>query len=330
MTCETPGAPCGSGLTCGDDHLCFASAPCTHPDATTPPDACLASELDLDGDCIMDAMDDCIAPAADALGDVDNDGLDNGPDPCPWDRVTTDDTDGDSIPRPCDPSPNQSGDRKRCTMAFSSTDLTGQLWGKRGNNDLLWTTTTANKIRGDGASQQASIRALESFEGAFATTYDAVVTLRGGDSATFTLWVRASDQTHRAQDGQNPRPHSRADCLLVGHRRILPWPHHAPWRLVTHCSSAVLPDGQPSARSRTSCAAPRALLGRRMTRRHTGVLTKGRTRREESSARRQCRRRHALSRPGGEPPLEAAEPVVRVRARWRRMEARARYAADCP
>jgi hypothetical protein len=36
---------------------------------------------------------------------------------------------------------------------------------------------------------------MQSLEGQFATTYDAVVTLHGGDMAQFTLWVRASDQT---------------------------------------------------------------------------------------------------------------------------------------
>src|SRR5262245_56128282 len=120
VSCNTPGASCGNGLTCGDDHLCFATSPCTQPiDAPLPDASCQPTPADLDGDCVLDSVDPCIAPPADATGDFDQDGMLNGMDPCPWDNATTGDADMDSIPAPCDPSPITTGDHVRCVMAFS-------------------------------------------------------------------------------------------------------------------------------------------------------------------------------------------------------------------
>jgi hypothetical protein len=191
VTCDRPGASCGDGLTCGDNHLCYATTPCAGPalDAAPMPDMSCGGPGDLDDDCILDAMDDCIAPAADSLGDLDGDGVLNGMDPCPWDKMTTGDPDGDHVPSPCDPFGSNMGDQQRCLMAFSSPALTNALWRPRGT-DIAW-TAGPNQIAGNGSGLPASILSQRSLDGANATTYDVVVDLPTASSTAFVVWLRS-------------------------------------------------------------------------------------------------------------------------------------------
>jgi len=187
---------CPAGLSCGDDQLCYATVPCFQQDAgplegAGPDGSCAPSQSDLDGDCVPDTVDACIAPAADGLGDLDGDGHKNGVDPCPWDATTTTDVDGDQIPRPCDPFPDDTGDQQRCVMAWSDPGLTQKLWVSR-NGDDPWQLSTAHAITGvGGTTSTAAVVAAQSLEGANATTYDVVVTLRGTMTGGFIVWVRA-------------------------------------------------------------------------------------------------------------------------------------------
>lgn len=114
-------------------------------------------------------------------------------DGCPFDAAGTS-SDGDDLPEACDPFPGRAGDRLRCYMSFTNTDVNDQLWRPR-ETPARWSSSVGELVGALTAMPTSYVSTLD-LERAPQTTYEAfMVGSNASPSGIYAMrmWARARD-----------------------------------------------------------------------------------------------------------------------------------------
>ena len=155
------GSPCSlAAPACPSGQMCVASGSGAFCETMPLPvdaaiDASIDSAIDappgdLDGDGVLDAVDNCPDKANPDQHDEDTDGVGDVCDPCPP-SANTADADGDGVADDCDPNPTTAGDQIVVFEGFNHGIPSG--WTKIGT----WTATAEDIVATESAGGTALI-----------------------------------------------------------------------------------------------------------------------------------------------------------------------------